>query len=192
MRPKRFFQLLATAAVYFLLFCLLPGTVYGSDLSVDEVINAIKKEIQSAGAVEAANPTFEITSVDVSLSVFVTEDKRGNLAIRVPGFYYEDIDKSLVNTPYNKLNFSFKPTGSFVSSQEASMGLVEPIKRIKTLLRSAYTSQPQFQMNNITFGVEFAIERSSDGGINFQVLQLNDLKSINVATHKITIYFNIR
>ncbi len=47
-------------------------------------------------------------------------------------------------------------------------------------------------MEGFTFKLEFAIEKNTEGGISFTVIELNDLKARNVATHKITVHMQIQ
>jgi hypothetical protein len=47
-------------------------------------------------------------------------------------------------------------------------------------------------MEGFTFKLEFAIEKSMDGGIRFKVIELDDLKAQNVTTHYITIHMKIQ
>jgi hypothetical protein len=47
-------------------------------------------------------------------------------------------------------------------------------------------------MKGFTFKLEFAIEKSVDGGIRFKVIELEDLKAQNVTTHTITIHAKIQ
>lgn len=59
-------------------------------------------------------------------------------------------------------------------------------------MRKAYNTPPNFQMEGFTFKLEFAIEKNTEGGISFTVIELNDLKARNVATHKITVHMQIQ
>ena len=47
-------------------------------------------------------------------------------------------------------------------------------------------------MEEFTFKLEFAIEKFIDGGIRFKVIELDDLKAMNVTTHYITIHMIIK
>ena len=76
-------------------------------------------------------------------------------------------------------------------SPEISLGLVEPIKRVKSSLRKAYNTPPSFRMEGFTFKLEFAIQQNMDGGILFRILELEDLKAQNIATHHIKLHIKI-
>jgi hypothetical protein len=154
-----------------------------TEFEIDEIITAIKNEIKTANISELGSPNFKIETVDVSLTVVSTETEKGALAVKIAGYS---------NEAYHSLSFSFQPTGASGFSQEISLGLVEPIKKVKASLRKAYNTPPSFQMEGFTFKLEFAIGKSMDGGIRFKVIELEDLKAQNITTHYITIHMKIQ
>lgn len=184
--------------VYFSIFFLLTinvlriGEAHSTEFEIEEIITAIKNEINTANISELGSPNFTIETVDVSLTVVSTETEKGALAVKIFGYGDEVRNETLASKSRHNLSFSFKPTGASGFTQEISLGLVEPIKRVKSSLRKAYNSPPNFQMKGFTFKLEFAIEKSMDGGIRFKVIELEDLKALNVTTHFITIYIKIK
>jgi hypothetical protein len=46
-------------------------------------------------------------------------------------------------------------------------------------------------MEGFILKLEFAIEQSIDGAIRFRILELDDLKAQNIATHHVTIHMKI-
>lgn len=165
---------------------------HSTEFEIDEIITAIKNEIKTANLPELGSPNFKIESVDVALTVISTETEKGALAVRIVG-YDDEADNELLSfkSPHT-LSFTFQPTGASGFSPETSIGLVEPIKKVKASLKRAYNSPPTFQMEGFTFKLEFAIEKKVDGGFRFTVIELNDLKAQNVNTHYITIRMKIQ
>ena len=164
---------------------------HANEFEVDEIITAIKNEIKTASISELGSPKFTIEKVDVALTVVSTETEKGVLAVKIAGFSHEADHGGSTAQSYHNLNFSFKPTGASSFSPEISLGLVEPIKRVKSSLRKAYNTPPSFQMEGFTFKLEFAIEQNIDGRIRFRILELDDLKAQNIPTHHVTIHMKI-
>ena len=162
-----------------------------SEFEIDEIITAIKNEIKTASISDLGSPKFTIETVDVSLTVVSMETEKGAFAVKIVGFSSE-LDHGVSSSQsYHNLNFSFQPTGASSFSPEISLGLVEPIKKVKSSLRKAYNTPPSFQMDGFTFKLEFAIEQHIDGRIRFRILELDDLKAQNIATHHVTIHMKI-
>lgn len=188
----------AIKLVYFFIFFLLTinvlriGEAHSTEFEIEEIITAIKNEINTANISELGSPNFKIETVDVSLTVVSTETEKGALAVKIVGYGDDVRNETLASKSLHNLSFSFQPTGASGFTQEISLGLVEPIKRVKSSLRKAYNSPPNFKMKGFTFKLEFAIEKSMDGGIRFKVIELEDLKALNVTTHFITIYMKIK
>jgi hypothetical protein len=162
-----------------------------TEFEIEEIITAIKNEIKTANISELGSLNFNIETVDVALSVVSSLTAKGALAIKIIGYDNEAYDEIFTSKSVHKLSFSFKPVGASGYSPEISLGLVEPITRIKDSLRKAYNTPPNYQMNEFTFKLEFAIEKNMDSGIRFTVIELNDLKARNINTHTITIQMNL-
>jgi hypothetical protein len=184
--------------VNFSIFFLLTINILGigearsTEFEIEEIITAIKNEISTANISELGSPNFRIETVYVSLTVVSTVTEKGEVAVKIFGYDNEVKNETLTSKSSHNLSFSFQPTGASGFAQEISLGLVEPIKRVKSSLRKAYNSPPNFQMKGFTFKLEFAIEKDMDGGIRFKVIELEDLKTMNVATHFITISIKIK
>ena len=188
----------AIKIIYFSILCLLTinipiiGIAHSTEFEIDEIITAIKNEIKTANISELGSPNFKIETVDVSLTVVSTETEKGALAVKIVG-YSNEVDNDMLTYQSNhNLSFSFQPTGGSGFSPEISLGLVEPIKKVKSSFRKAYNTPPSFQMEGFAFKLEFAIEKSVDGGIRFKVIDLDDLKAQNITTHYITIHMKIK
>ena len=167
------------------------GIAHSTEFEIDEIITAIKNEIKTANISELGNPKFTIETVDVALTVVSTETEKGALAVKILAFGNEVDNGVSPSKSYHNLSFSFQPTGASGFSPEISLGLVEPIKRVKSSLRKAYNAPPNFQMDDFTFKLEFAIEQNIDRGIRFRILEQKDLKAQDIATHHITIHMKI-
>ncbi len=138
-----------------------------AEFEIDEVITAIKQEIKTANISELGSPKFKIETVDVALTVVSEETEKGALSVKIIG-YGSEVDKGeLTSKSYHNLSFSFHPTGASGFSPELSLGLVEPIKKVKSSLRKAYNAPPSFQMDGFTFKIEFAIKKKYGWGNPF-------------------------
>lgn len=193
MEKLKFFKTLKAWLFSFLFFTFIVTDIaYSFEFEIDQVITAIKNEIQTANISELGSPNFKIESVDVTLTVISTETDKGKLAVKIVGYDNEIENQVLTSKSHHKLSFSFQPVDESNFSPEISLGLVEPIKKVKYSLRKAYNTPPMFEMSNFTFTLEFAILKNDDGEIGFSVIQLSDLKAMNVNTHYITIHMIIQ
>lgn len=167
------------------------GVAQANEFEIDEIISAIKNEIKTADISELGLPRFTIEAVDVALTVFSTETEKGALAVKVGGFN-SALDYILAPPKsYQNLSFSFHPSQADDFSPDLSLGLVEPILKVKSSLKKACNTPPSFQMDNFKFKLEFALERNMEGGIRFIILELEDLKAQHIVTHRITVHLKI-
>lgn len=164
---------------------------HASEFEIDEIITAIKNDINTANISEIGNPKFTIETVNVALTVVSTETAKGAIAVKIVGSGNEFEYRPSNARSYHNLSFSFQPSDSSGFSPEISLGLVEPIKRVKSALKKAYNTPPRFQMQGFTFKLEFAIQQQMDGGIRFRILELDDIKAQNIATHHIKLHVKI-
>lgn len=176
--------------LFFLLtiYLSIGGVAHASEFEIDEIITAIKNEVKTADISELGTPKFTVEAVDVALTVFSTVTEKGVLAVKIAGFsnLFEDVLSPLRS--YQNLSFSFKPTGAADFSPDISLGLVEPIRKVKSSLKKAWNTPPSFQMDRFKFKFEFAIEQDVDEGIRFRILELDDVRAQNIATHRITVH----
>lgn len=189
-----FFTIFKASLLLLFFNFVITNSAYSFEFEIDEVITAIKNEIKTANISELGSPNFKIESVDVTLTVISTETEteKGTMAVKIVGYDNEIENQVLTSKSRHKLRFSFHPVDESNFSPEISLGLVEPIKKVKYSLRKSYNSPPIFEMNNFTFTLEFAILKNTDGEMGFSVIQLSDLKAMNVNTHYITIYMTIQ
>lgn len=183
--------------IYFIILFLIATNLsanriaHSTELEIDEIITAIKNEINTANIPELGSPKFTIETVNVALTVVSTETEKGIIAVKIIGYNNEVEDRRSTSKTYHNLSFSFQPSDASGFSPEISIGLVEPIKRVKSSLRKAYNTPPSFHMEGFTFKLEFAIQQNMNGGIFFRILDLADLKAHNIATHYIKLYIKI-
>ncbi|MBR9985734.1 MAG: hypothetical protein KFF68_07485 [Desulfosarcina sp.] len=176
---------------WFAIYLSFSDAAHASEFEIDEIISAIKNEIKTADISELGLPRFSIETVDVALTVFSTETEKGALAVRVGGFSSALDDILTPPKSYQNLIFSFHPSEADDASPDLSLGLVEPILKVKSSLKKACNTPPSFPMDNFEFKLEFALERNLEGGIRFVILDLEDLKAQHIVTHRITIHLKI-
>lgn len=167
------------------------GRVLAAEFELDEIITAIKNEIQTANITDLGTPRFTIETVDVALTVVSTETQKGGLAVKIIGFSNAFDDLRSGSPSYHKLSYSFQPIAASGISPDISMGLVEPIKRVKTSFRKACNTMPGLQMDGFKFKLEFALVQTIDGAIHFRILELDDMKARNISTHHVTLHIKI-
>ena len=163
----------------------------GAEFDIEDIITAIKQDIQAAIMTGAGNPKFEIESVKTVLTVVSKVTQIGSLVIKVAGFDNESPNQALEQGAYHKLSFTFTPSGTPGSSPESSFGLVAPINKIKSSLRKAYKSPPNSDLDTFKITLQFAIEKGSDGGFSFNIIDINDLKNRSIAIHYVTISMKV-
>ena len=167
------------------------GMAYTAEFEIEEIITAIKQDIQTARMTGSGSPNFEIESVSVALTVVSAISHKGVLIVKVAGFDHEAQNQKLEQGSYHKLSFTLTPSGTPGFAPESSFGLVEPINKIKSSLRKAYNNPPNSKLDGFTITLRFAIEKLSDGGFNFNIIDVNNVKAQNIATHYVTIIMKI-
>ena len=163
------------------------GTSYAAEFEIEDIITAIKKDIQTVMMTKTGSPNFEIENVKVGLTVVSNVTQIGNLEINVAGFDHEAPDKASKVGSYHKLSLSFTPSETPGFSPESSFGLVVPINKIISSLKKAYNNPPSSKLDTFKITLKFAIEKERDGGFNFNIIDVVNLKSRNIAIHSVTL-----
>ena len=133
------------------------------------------------------SPNFEIENVKVVLTVVSKVTQIGSLMIKVAGFDHETPNRTLEDGAYHKLSFTFTPSETPGFSPESSFGLVTPINKIQSSLKKASNTSPNSKLDAFKITLQFAIEKESGGGFNFNIVDVNNLKARNIAIHSVTI-----
>ena len=163
------------------------GTGYAAEFEIEDIITAIKQDIQTVRMSGAGSPNFEIETVKTVLTVVSKVTQIGSLVIKVAGFDDQDPNQTSEHGAYHKLSFTFTPSGMPAFSPESSFGLVAPMNKIKSSLLKAYKNPPSSKLDAFKITLQFAIEKGSDGGFSFNIVDVNDLKARNIAIHYVTI-----
>ncbi len=163
------------------------GIAYAAEFEIEDIITAIKQDIQTVRMTGAGSPNFEIETVKAVLTVVSKVTQIGSLMIKVAGFEKEAPNRTLEHGAYHKLSFTFTPSETPGFSPESSFGLVAPINKIKSSLKKAYNNPPSSKLDAFKITLQFAIEKGSDGGFSFNIVDVNDLKARNIAIHYVTI-----
>jgi hypothetical protein len=167
------------------------GMAYTAEFEIEEIITAIKQDIQTARMTGSGSPNFDVESVSVALTVVSAISHKGVLIVKVAGFDQEAQNQKLEQGSYHKLSFTLTPSGTPGFAPESSFGLVEPINKIKSSLRKAYNNPPSSKLDGFTIKLQFAIEKVSDGGFSFNIIDVKDIRAQNIATHYVTIKMKI-
>jgi hypothetical protein len=165
---------------------------YAAEFEIEEVITAIKQDIQTAMMTGIESPNFDIETVYLSLTLVSIVSQKGMLRIKVAGFDREEPNQAINHGGYQKINLNITPNVEHSYLPESTYGLAEPIYKIKSSIRKAHLNPPNFQLDTFTIKLEFAIEKSNNRGFQFNVIDLNDLKAQAVKTHSLTINLKLR
>ncbi|MGD9289742.1 MAG: hypothetical protein PVG74_19145 [Desulfobacterales bacterium] len=163
------------------------GIGYAAEFEIEDIITAIKKDIQTVMMTRTGSPNFEIENVKVGLTVVSSVTQIGSLVINVAGFDHETPSRTPKAGAYHKLSLSFTPSETPGFSPESSFGLVVPINKIISSLKKAYNNPPSSKLDTLKITLKFAIEKERDGGFNFNIVDVINLKSRNIAIHSVTL-----
>jgi hypothetical protein len=155
------------------------------EFELDEVINAIKQEIEAARALETGPPRLIIEQVDIYLSVHTKEEFNRSTSVKVNGFA-GSADRGSVSGTKQSLSFVLMPSGEPEVSKNPRRGLVQAIQRVVSKLKNATDEPPVFDLGSFTFTLQFAVEKRSDGGIYFNLFNLKTPRAKGL-THTIVI-----
>ena len=80
---------------------------HASEFEIDEIITAIKNDINTANISEIGNPKFTIETVKVALTVDSTETEKGAIAVKIVGLSNGFEDEPSTSKSYHNLSFYF-------------------------------------------------------------------------------------
>ena len=153
------------------------------EFDLDEVVNAIKQEIETVRAEESLPPRLVIENIEIYLAVFTREEMNRNTSVKVGGYSGDPTTGSVAGTRQN-LSFILVPSGEPETRKYAKRGLVQAIQRVVFDLKNSLNEPPNFELTTFTFNLEFGLQRSTDGGISFDLVNLSPLRSKGL-THRI-------
>lgn len=167
------------------------GRSYGAYFEIDDILDALKKEIQTAQAAAKETRRFEIEKVELQLSVSSDKASNGEVKLEVIGSDYDDPVHSKITHSYHRIYLSFYPNDSATFPAELSSGLVEVIKNAVNSLNNSYRNPPNFNFDTFTFDIIFAIVKWKNGDIKFVTTNLAHLISSSIPTHRLTVHMSI-
>jgi hypothetical protein len=156
-----------------------------TEFGIEEVLNAIKQEIQTARQQDTGSPTLKIDKVEVELSVVTKKDAGGGIKVVVLGFTL-GAESAAETTNSQKIQIALIPEGLTPVASTPELGLVAAIREVKSALRNTLNTPPPFKLDKLTFEIEFAVEKKADGKINFVIVDLTGARNVK-ATHKVKI-----
>ena len=77
------------------------GMAYTADFEIEEIITAIKQDIQTAIMTGSGSPNFDVESVSVALTVVSAISHKGVLIVKVAGFDQEAQNQKLEQGSYH-------------------------------------------------------------------------------------------
>ena len=181
---------------FWLFICLISifswsGRSYGAYFEIDDILDALKKEIQTAQAAAKETRRFEIEKVELQLSVSSDKASNGEVKLEVIGSDYNDPVQSKITQSYHRIYLSFYPNDFVTFPAELSSGLVEVIKNAINSLNKSYLNPPNFNFDTFTFDIVFAIVKWKNGEIKFVTTNLAHLISSSIPTHRLTVHMSI-
>jgi hypothetical protein len=161
---------------FWLFICLMSiifwsGRSYGAYFEIEDILDALKKEIQ--------------------LSVSSDKSSNGEVELEVVGSDYNDPVQSKITQSYHRIYLSFYPNDFFTFPAELSSGLVEVINNAINSLNKSYLNPPNFNFDTFTFDIVFAIVKWKNGEIKFVTTNLGHLISSSIPTHRLTVHMSI-
>ncbi len=155
------------------------------EFDLDDVVNAIKQEIETVRAAESLTPRLIIDNVEIYLAVFTREEMNRSTSVKVGGFSGDPGSGSVSGTRQN-LSFILVPSGEPESRKYSKRGLVQAIQKVVSDLKSSLNEPPNYDLTTFTFTIEFGLQKNADGGIRFDLVNLGPLRSKGL-THRILI-----
>jgi len=167
------------------------GRSYGAYFEIDDILDALKKELQTAQAAAKETRRFEIEKVELQLSVNSDKASNGEVKLEVVGSDYNNPVQPKITQSYQKIYLSFYPNDFITFPAELSSGLVEVIKNAIDSLNKSYLNPPSFKFDTFTFDIVFAIVKWKNGEIKFVTTNLGHLISSSIPTHRLTVHMSI-
>jgi hypothetical protein len=167
------------------------GQSYGAYFEIDDILDALKKEIQTAQAAAKETRRFEIEKVELQLSVSSDKASNGEVKLEVIGSDVNDPVHSKITQSYHRIYLSFYPNDLVTFPAQLSSGLVEVIQNAIDSLNKSYLNPPGFKFDTFTFDIVFAIVKWKNGDIKFVTTNLGQLISSSIPTHRLTVHMSI-
>jgi hypothetical protein len=185
MKQKIFCNLIVMSLIFVSLVFAAVSIADATEFGIEEVLNAIKQEIQTARQQDTGSPTLKIDKVEVELSVVTKKDAGGGIKVVVLGFTL-GAESAAETTNSQKIQIALIPEGLTPVASTPELGLVAAIREVKSALRNTLNTPPPFKLDKLTFEIEFAVEKKADGKINFVIVDLTGARNVK-ATHKVKI-----
>jgi len=155
------------------------------EFNLDEVVNAIKQEIETVRADESLPPRLFIDNIEIYLAVFTREEMNRSTSVKVGGYSGDPATGTVSGTRQN-LSFILVPSGEPETRKYPKRGLAQAIQRVVFDLKHSLNEPPNFELTTFTFNLEFGLQKNTDGGISFDLVNLSPLRSKGL-THRIFI-----
>ena len=173
--------------VIVLLFGLLAADLNAEivEFDLDEVVNAIKQEIEAVRTAETLPPRLIIENVEINMAVITREEMNRSTSVTVGGYAGDPATGSVKGARQN-LSFILVPAGESDSRKYSKRGLVQAIQKVIFDLKSALDEPPNYELSSFSFNLEFGLKKNTDGGISFDLVNLAPLREKGL-THRILI-----
>ena len=169
-----------------------PGHCHGMYFDVDEVLEALKHEIQTAQSLESGVPRLEIGKVELWLSVFSESTDKEAVELKIVGTDEANSLEPAPSVSHHTIYLSFDPNYFTDFTSEMSSGLVEAVSEAKASIKKTYLTPPNMTLNSFTFTIHFAVMKKKTGVIHFVTTDLGRLKARSIPTHKLTVHMAIK
>jgi hypothetical protein len=179
--------------VTFLTLFSLIRPVYGGGptFTIDEIVEAIKLEIMGAQAIEGGSPRIRISTFSLTLSVIASQTSKGVIEFLVPGTV-EGASRGFSTSATHTISINMTVSEEVsVTPLATTLGLLPAIQNVRSALRDAYTSQPVFPANSLSFTIEFAIVKGDKQDYLFRVIEAEKPEYKNFVTHRLTIQMSV-
>lgn len=166
--------------------------VLAEGFSVNQVIEAIKSEINSARlASSKQEEALEITSVDIILTAVAKYDGQAGIKLEIPiveklGRVVGNVGGKVANT--QTISLTLIPEGGAVQVQgSANLGLLPAIESVKSAMRMAAGGEFRLRLQAFEFEVQYAVTKTAEGQIRFLFID-TEVAYENLAIQRIKIH----
>ncbi len=171
-----------------LALCTIPSSLVHAEIvefELDDVVNAIKQDIETVRATQSFASRLVIVNVEIYLAVFTREELNRGTSVKVGGYAGDPATGSISGTRQN-LSLTLVPAAEPENRKYAKRGLYQAVQKVVSDLKRSLSEPPNYDLTTFTFNLEFGLQRHTDGGIAFDLINLGPLRSKGL-THRILI-----
>lgn len=193
MKAKNLILIFVGSLTFVLCLLLVRAPIVRGDsdaFEVDEVLRAIKQEVNTAQATDRGEPRLRIDRVELELAVASEKEASGGIKIKVATAGV-DVGGGVSESATSTIKLSMIPSSAPIDIGTTSQfGLVTAINSVKAALRNSINIPPPLTLEKFVYEAEIAIVKTANGKLSFLFIDLAGVKAKNLAKHKIKIFLS--